>query len=202
MKRALVTAATVTVALTLVACGSEEPSTTGESPTNAGTSAPDAAAEEKNEADVMFAQGMILHHAEAIEMSDVLLGKDGVDERVVALAERIKAAQQPEIEQMTAWLEQWGEDVPDPGMEGMSMEGMDMGGTMSEEDMQALESAEGQDAARLFLEQMTEHHRGAVAMAEDEVDNGQNGDAVDLAESIIETQNAEIDEMQQLLSSL
>ena len=83
------------------------------------------------------------------------------------------------------------------------MEGMDHGGgMMSEDDMQALEDATGADASRLFLEQMIQHHEGAVEMAQEEVDNGQNSDAVALAETIIEAQTTEIATMKDLLATL
>ncbi|WP_234714477.1 DUF305 domain-containing protein, partial [Mycobacterium tuberculosis] len=56
----------------------------------------------------MFVTMMIPHHEQAIEMSDILLAKDGADPRVVELAEQIKAAQGPEIDKMLGWLEDWG----------------------------------------------------------------------------------------------
>ncbi len=152
-----------------------------------------------NNADVMFAQMMIPHHEQAIEMADRLLAKDGSDPDVVTLAENIKAAQQPEIDQMEEWLQAWGADMGDMG----GMDGMDHGdGMMGDDDMAALEDATGAEASRLFLEQMIEHHEGAIDMAQDEVDNGQNADAVDMAESIIDTQTAEIAQMGQLLTEL
>ncbi|MCI1019736.1 DUF305 domain-containing protein [Microbacterium sp. C5A9] len=158
------------------------------------SSAPASA--DANDADIMFASMMKEHHAQAIDMSDMLLSKEGVDERVVALAEEIKAAQEPEIQKMDQWLEEWGADTSD-------MEGMDHGGgMMSEEDMQALEDATGADASRLFLEQMIQHHEGAVEMAQEEVDNGQNSDAIALAETIIEAQTTEIATMKDLLDTL
>ncbi len=158
------------------------------------SSAPASA--DANDADIMFASMMKEHHAQAIEMSDMLLSKDGVNERVAALAEEIKAAQGPEIQKMEQWLEEWGADTS-------NMEGMDHGGgMMSDDDMQALEDATGADASRLFLEQMIEHHQGAVEMAQDEVDNGQNSDAVALAETIIEAQTTEIATMKDLLDTL
>ena len=84
-----------------------------------------------------------------------------------------------------------------------SMEGMDHGsGMMTEEDMQALDAATGTEASRLFLEQMIEHHRGAIDMAQDEVDDGQNSDAVSLAQKIIDTQTAEITTMEEILATL
>lgn len=151
-----------------------------------------------NDADVLFAQMMIPHHQQAVEMSDMLLAKGGIDERVTALAEEIKAAQQPEITQLESWLQTWGAE---PAMD--SMEGMDHGdGMMTDDDMQALEDATGVDASRLFLEQMTMHHEGAIAMAQDEVDAGQSPDAIDMAQTIIDTQTAEIATMKEILGSL
>lgn len=148
------------------------------------------------DADVMFAHMMIPHHEQAIEMSDMLLAKEGIDENVVTLAEDIKAAQQPEIEQMRGWLEDWDANLPDAGGRDHSS------GMMGEGDMAALDAATGADASRLYLEQMIAHHEGAIDMAQDEVDNGRNPAAVELARSIIETQTAEIATMQELLAGL
>lgn len=160
----------------------------------------DASAADANAADVMFAAMMIPHHEQAVEMADLVLGKDGIDPRVVDLAERIKAAQGPEVETMQEWLDDWGMD-PDDAMSGD--DGM-MGhgdGMMSADDMESLEAANGDEASRLFLEQMIVHHEGAVDMAEAQVADGQNADAVALAESIIETQTDEIAEMKDLLAT-
>jgi uncharacterized protein (DUF305 family) len=152
---------------------------------------------------------MIPHHQQAIEMSDMLLGKQGIDPRVVSLANEIKAAQGPEIEQMQGWLTDWGVSTTTtspgsgmPGMPGHDMGDMSGGGMMSEQDMAALRDAQGVEASRLFLTQMTEHHEGAIAMAQTEVDGGQFPPAMELARSIIASQQKEIDTMQQLLGSL
>ena len=132
-------------------------------------------------------------------MSAMVLDKEGVDPRVVALAERILAAQQPEIDLMNSWLEAWGVD-PDIGeMEGMDHSG---GAMMSDDDMAALEAATGPEASTLFLEQMVQHHTGAIEMAQQELDNGENPAALDLAQTIIDDQTAEIAEMQELLAQL
>lgn len=77
-----------------------------------------------------------------------------------------------------------------------------MSGMMSQEDMTALEEAQGPGAARLYLEQMTAHHEDAVDMARDEVADGQNPHATTLAEQIINDQEAEIAQMQQMLTDL
>ncbi|MDX5961924.1 DUF305 domain-containing protein [Rhodococcus opacus] len=231
MKKSLaISAASAAALLALTACGSSDTDqatdTTAASATMTSASA-EAGTGEHNDADVAFAQGMIPHHTQAIEMSDTLLAKEGIDPRVTALAEQIKAAQTPEIEQLNAWLAEWGQSASStpmssgmdmPGMStpmssGMDMPGMStpmssgmdmpgMEGMMSPEDMQALANAQGVDAARLFLTQMIEHHRGAIAMAQTEVDTGQYPAAVQMAQNIIDTQQKEITTMEELLSSL
>ncbi len=154
-----------------------------------------------NAADEMFVTMMIPHHQQAIEMADLILGKDGIDERVVTLAQQIKDAQGPEIETMQGWLQEWGLPSPDLSMGGM--DGMDHGGgMMSEEDMTALESATGVEATRLFLQGMIEHHNGAIMMAEMELSNGQNPDVLELAQQVIDGQKAEVTTMQEILDSL
>ena len=162
-------------------------------------------AEEHNDADVMFAQMMVPHHEQAVEMSETLLAKEEVPAEVADFAQQVIDAQGPEIDRMNAMLEAWGQE---PMMESGGMEGMDhgsgagMSGMMSEEDMQALEDAQGTEASRLYLEQMTAHHEGAVEMARDQVEQGQNPQAVALAQDVIEAQEAEITEMEGLLQGL
>nr|WP_026533615.1 DUF305 domain-containing protein [Arthrobacter sp. H14] len=169
---------------------------------------------EHNAADTKFAQMMIPHHSQAIEMSGMLLSKEGIDPRVVELAEQIKAAQGPEIEQLEGMLQTWGEPTSTMA-EGHSMESMDEGdsmesmesmgemdGMMSAGQMEKLAKAEGEEAARLFLTQMMDHHMGAVAMAEKQVKNGQNEEAIALAKDIIAAQEAEMKEMKEILGTL
>ena len=150
-----------------------------------------------NAADVMFVEMMIPHHEQAMEMADLVLDTDGVEPEVIELAEAIKAAQGPEIDQMEAWLDAWG--PPSMGDRGGHGGGHGIGGMMSEEDLQALADAVGPDASRLFLEQMIEHHEGAIEMAQDLLDDGENSDVRELGESIITSQQAEIELMRELL---
>ncbi len=159
-----------------------------------------------NDADVEFAQGMIPHHRQAVEMAELAAGRTENPE-IVDLAARIGAAQAPEIDTMTGWLQEWDAEVPADGdmadMEGMDHGGGDMAGMdgmMSPEQMGRLEQSSGADFDRLFLEQMTEHHVGAVEMARTELDAGADPDALALAQAIIDTQQAEIDEMADLLA--
>jgi uncharacterized protein (DUF305 family) len=83
---------------------SASPALTSAEPSAAGT----PAAGPHNDADVMFAQMMIPHHEQAIEMSDMILAKDGVNGEITELAQQIKDAQAPEIAQMRGWLAGWG----------------------------------------------------------------------------------------------
>ena len=160
------------------------------------TSSTDAATSDHNQADVAFATMMVPHHQQAIEMSDTLLAKQGVDSRVTELAQKIKAAQQPEIDTMNGWLDSWGQKS-DTG-------GMDMGGEgrMSQQDMNALNNASGADASTLFLTQMIQHHQGAIIRATTETEQGKATDALALAKKIASAQTAEIATMKRLLASL
>jgi uncharacterized protein (DUF305 family) len=213
--RYVATLAAVAAVVTVGACsnsGSDSQASPTNSPAASSTSSPPAGEEAHNDADVMFAQGMIPHHEQAIEMSDMLLAKQGVDPRVVSLANDIKAAQTPEIEQMQGWLTQWGvvkttspsSSMPGHDMSGGDMPGMGGGhGMMSEQDMTALQNANGgAEASRLFLSQMIEHHNGAIMMAQQEIDGGQFPAAVALARSIIQSQQREITTMQGILNSM
>ena len=148
-------------------------------------------------ADAMFAQMMIPHHEQAVEMS-TLAETRAADPEVKALAAEIKAAQQPEIDQMRAWLEEWDMPVMD-GMEAMGAHGgHGMSGMISDEQMERLEAASGTEFDRLFVEYMIEHHEGAIEMAED-VEDSQDPRVAALARAIIQTQQVEIDQMRAFL---
>lgn len=132
--------------------------------TTATTEADGEISADYNDADIMFAQMMIPHHQQAVEMSEMLLAKEGIPAQVVEFAQEVIDAQGPEIDRMNAMLEAWGQQpVTDSGGMGTmdEMGGMDhgemggMSGMMSQEDMTALEEAQGTEAARLYLEQMT-----------------------------------------------
>ncbi|AII11311.1 DUF305 domain-containing protein [Rhodococcus opacus] len=111
-KSLAVGAAAVAALVTLTACSNSSNDQATQTSSSASVTATTAAADTHNQADVTFAQQMIPHHAQAIEMSDVVLAKDGIDPRVTDLANQIKAAQGPEIEQLQGWLTEWGQSMP------------------------------------------------------------------------------------------
>ncbi len=170
-------------------------------PNSAETAAPSSTApitaSDANMADVMFTMMMIPHHEQAVEMADMILTKSGINSQVTSLAEQIKAAQIPEIETMRGWVEAWRADTV-PGMGDMNHGDGMMTGT----DMDRLKDASGDEASRLFLEQMIQHHEGAIQMAQAEVDAGQNPDVVGLAQTMIDAQTAEIATMRTILAGL
>jgi len=173
------------VALLASACGDGEDSTTG-------------AGAVHNQADVAFVQGMIPHHQQAVIMSEYAASR-AADSRVKDLADRIEAAQQPEIDQMQGFLQDWGveEGVEHGGQHGG---GGGHPGMLEDEELARLEAADGQEFDRLFLQGMTEHHRGAVTASEKELAEGQSPEAKALAGEIISAQRAEIAEMEQLFA--
>ncbi|GGQ72339.1 DUF305 domain-containing protein [Streptomyces asoensis] len=212
-RRALVGAASVTAALVLAACGSGGESTgeagggSGSAPASTGASA-DATAGAHNAQDVAFAQGMIPHHRQALEMARLAAGRAS-SAQVKDIAARVEKAQDPEIKTMSGWLTAWGEDVPAAsGSAAESMPGMDhsagsgmpgMPGMMDASGMDALKKASGAEFDTMFLTMMIEHHKGAVEMAGTEKDKGAYRPAASMADAIVTSQTAEITEMTKLL---
>jgi len=182
-------------ALVLTACADGGSTNDRSSAASGSTSSSSASASTHNDADVGFAQQMTAHHQQAIDMAD-LAATRASNTQVEELAARIKAAQGPEMETMTGWLDAWGA--------GASMSGMDhdmgnMPGSMSSDEMNRLMGLSGSEFDREFLTLMISHHQGAVDMARTEQADGTNPDAVALARQIIADQTAQIGEMQSLL---
>jgi uncharacterized protein (DUF305 family) len=213
-RRAAVACAGLAAAFTLAACGSHDSSSMPGMNHDSASSRPTTSSQPGatfNSTDVMFAQMMIPHHQQAVEMA-TLAETRATNPQVKTLAAQIKAAQAPEIATMTRWLTAWGQPTAAPsghdmgGMPGMSsaMPSMihGMPGMMSDADMAKLKAASGTEFDRQFLQMMIDHHKGAIEMARAEQANGANPDAKALAARIIQTQQAEIDTMQKMLAQL
>jgi uncharacterized protein (DUF305 family) len=154
-----------------------------------------SAAAGHNADDVTFAQQMVPHHSQALDLAKLVPSRS-TDPKVVDLAGRIAKAQDPEIRQMQGWLSSWGAGMP--GMTHESMPGMS--GMMSGDDLEKLEAAKGAEFDKMWLDMMIRHHQGAVDMAETELAKGGNADAKALARKIIDAQRAEITELRGLLA--
>ncbi|MFE7036913.1 DUF305 domain-containing protein [Streptomyces sp. NPDC057621] len=191
-------------ALVLAACGGAGDSADSSKHNGHGAGAgassasasPTTAQGKHNAADVAFAQGMIPHHRQAVEMADLAEGRARSAE-VKKLAAEIKRAQAPEIKTLSGWLTSWGEDVPAEG--GMDHSTHDTGAMMTAEEMTELENASGTAFDTAFLKMMIKHHEGAVAMAKTEQADGASAAAVKLAGRIVTAQSTEIDQMNTLL---
>jgi len=137
--------------------------------------------------DIAFAEMMIPHHEQAIEMSEIAqLNTTNPD--VLLLAQQIKDAQSPEIELMKSW----------DGVKSSTHAGHQMDGMLSDAEIAALRTAQGAEFDRLFLQGMIKHHEGAITMAQAVV-NSVNKEVADLAASIINAQELEISKMKELL---
>ncbi|MEW2045405.1 DUF305 domain-containing protein [Streptomyces sp. NPDC005476] len=208
-RRAALGAVSVTAALALAACGgSGDSGSSGDAGSNSSASASagtGSTAGAHNAQDVTFAQGMIPHHRQALEMA-ALAADRASSAQVKDLASRVEKAQDPEIRTMSGWLTAWGEDVPAAsGGAAESMPGMDhsagsgMPGMMDGSDMDMLKKASGADFDTMFLTMMIEHHKGAVDMATTEKNKGTYQPATAMSDAIVTAQTAEITEMNKLL---
>ena len=140
--------------------------------------------------DISFAEQMIPHHEQAIEMSEIAL-LNSTNPDVLQLAQEIKDAQSPEIEVMKGW----------DGVKTSTHAGHMMDGMLSESELADLRDAKGKAFDLLFLQEMIKHHEGAIEMAQAVV-NSKNKAVADLATSIIKTQELEISTMKELLLRL
>lgn len=181
------------------ACSSDDTSTNSSGVTTTeGQRASAELPDDVNDADVTFVKGMIPHHEQAIQMSEMVIA-NGDDATVIAVAEQIKAAQGPEIDQMNTWLDDWGIESTETDSMG-GMDGMDdTNGMMSGDEMDTMSQTMGTDLDQMFLEMMIRHHQGAIRMAEVELEEGSNTDVIALAQGIADGQQAEIDQMQAMI---
>lgn len=194
MKRlcSTITLAIVT-AVALTACGSTSTDRSGSSGSGG----------DFNTADVTFTQSMIPHHEQAVQMAKMAKVHASSPE-VKRLADKIEAAQGPEIETMKRWLKDWGKSTSGGSMSGTDhgdsgMSGMP--GMMSDDDMMGLDKAVGATFDKMFLTMMVAHHTGAIEMAKTEQSKGMNADVKALAKNIEKAQTTEIAQMKKMLGS-
>lgn len=171
------------IAALLAGCGSSE-APSGNHPAGGNASAGAGRQDQRhNQADIAFAQEMIPHHEQAIEMAAMVPDRS-TNPDVIALAKQIDRAQGPEITTMRQWLRAWGADEP-KAMNGGGMGSMDPGGRdhgghgmtgmpgmMSGQQMTRLRNTKGAAFDRMWLQMMISHHEGAVTMSKKEQNAG------------------------------
>ncbi|MDX3101962.1 DUF305 domain-containing protein [Nonomuraea angiospora] len=148
-----------------------------------------------DEADVMFAQMMIAHHQEAIEMAELATGRATYEE-TKELAEKIKSGEQPQIETLQGWLKEWGRTTP------VSEAGHNAPAGIPDANVKTLLDSRGPAFDKEFLTMMIDHHEEAIAMARVERKQGQNSKAKKLADRIMKEQQAQVAQMKKLLARI
>ena len=157
--------------------------------------------------DVEFMRGMIMHHAQAVEMTN-MIATHTENKDLKLLGDRINKSQSSEIAFMKRWLEDHGQELPQPSasMMGMNMGGgksqMMMPGMLTPQQMVELRSAKGDEFDRLFLKGMIQHHTGALAMVKDLFDTagaGQDAQVFNFVTDVDSGQRAEIRIMETML---
>jgi uncharacterized protein (DUF305 family) len=181
-RRILVSAATLALTAFAAGCGSDHgmshnSSGSASAPAASAPAAAEGAAALLNAAEVEFAQGMIAHHEQAIEMAEVALDPNtNAGAEVLDLAKRIKAAQDPEVTLMTGWLTAAGMPTTMDMSGGHSMD--DMEGMMSAEDMDSMAAMTGDEFDAVWLQMMIAHHEGAISQSETVKSKGSNPDVL------------------------
>lgn len=150
-----------------------------------------------NAADVRFVRMMIPHHQQAIQMAGLAPQRAG-SAGVIAVAERIRGTQQPEVDVLTGWLRDRGLTIDPRRPTGHDHEGMH--GLQSAAEIAALTATTGTDFDRMFIDMMIEHHQGAIQMAQEVLTTGLDQQLRELARNIAFEQAVEVDRMRDLLA--
>lgn len=179
--------------LGLVACGGDSDA----QPADATSTAPNG--DVVSAADVSFAQEMIPHHADALVMVDLTLGRD-LDPRVATLMEEIRTEQSAQVQTMSGWLTAWDEQVPETARDHANAHAAEEDG-QHDDALASLEEAEGPAFERALLENMVEHHQTGLDTARAQAEDGTFAPARDLAAEVVAEQEREVEEMQDLLAS-
>ncbi|MEW9547088.1 DUF305 domain-containing protein [Nonomuraea sp. NPDC050783] len=158
-------------------------------PAEAATAVPSPTA---NAADVTYVQDMIVHHRQALDLA-LLAPNRARSAKVKSMADRVRAAQGPEIQFMTGWLREQDQKVPDHHAAHEGMPGM-----ATPEQIEALKAAQGTAFDRMFLQLMINHHLGAIRMSEQVLGSGSHQRIEELAGEVSVEQSAEIRRMQQI----
>ncbi|MEV6301623.1 DUF305 domain-containing protein [Actinoplanes sp. NPDC051861] len=145
-----------------------------------------------NTIDATFAQMMIAHHIQALQMAELAPSRAG-NSQLKALAARMQAAQQPEIEYLRDWLADRGKPESDPSHDHSTMPGM-----QTEAALAALTGSSGADFDQRFVTMMSDHHRGALQMATDVLNGGTDRMLSEFANEMAVEQSAEINRMADL----
>lgn len=197
MRSALAVVVALVVSIAAGACHRSSPESAPE--TSASTSP--AAANTASPGDIAFLENMVVHHQQALELTAMVRGQSN-DPALVALADRVGAQQRAELQGCQAQLLQWEAPDGSSGGHDADRDRSDIPGMVDQATMDQLRELRGPAFDKLWLESMISHHRGAITMAHNEIQNGQSPEAISIAQSLAARQQTEIDQMNQQLGTL
>jgi uncharacterized protein (DUF305 family) len=189
--RAVLAGPAVGLALVLSACGGES-----DTAAQAGAGTGSAAATSYSEGDVMFAQQMIPHHQQVVELAELAATKAS-DPELRAFAAQLQASESKVVGELTGMLTGWGKPT---AMEDMSHQ--EMPGMASEQDMSSLASLSGAGFDRRFTQMMITHHIGASQLTMTEQQTGSSTQAKAIAAQLLQTQTEQVTQLQTILAGL
>ena len=216
--RAVVAPLAVAAALALGACGASPAATEVTDTPSAAADEAQAPAGSYNQADVTFVTRMLPHHEQAVELADLAL-ELSENQEVLDLAERVKAAQDPEIDTLNQWLDGWGPAATaapapapapapadpaapappaDPAAPAVPAAPASPDGMLTTEQMDTLANSRGDQFDQLWIQMMIEHHQGAVALADAVLQSGENPEVKHLAQNTKRAQTAQVRELRML----
>jgi uncharacterized protein (DUF305 family) len=193
-RRVLLAGAAAGISLLLTACGGGDDGASADTGSPAGDAT--TAAATFNDADVMFAQQMITHHQQVVDMAE-LAEKNAKSPELKTLATDMKTGDAAVVQQLTTMLTTWGKPTTMESMDHGSMPGM-----TSEKDMQMLESMKGTEFDRMFIQMMIAHHNGSMQMTMEQKSNGSNAEAKTLADEMHTTQTTQVAQLEKVLDGL
>lgn len=189
-------AAAAATAAMLSACSTATDTKSDSAASSASASGSAQSGAAHNSDDVMFAQMMIPHHQQAVELG-AMVPQHTNNAELIKLAGEIMKQQQPEINIMKTQLVQWGVNPDDP----TAVHAGQMTGMVDDATLAKLKTLQGAEFDKLWLQSMISHHQGAIDMAQTEVSKGGNADMMALARDIITAQQTEIDQMKKMLAA-
>ena len=184
--------------LLAAACGGATGDETDSSPSAVTSTAPNG--DGLNDADVEFARTLLPHHADALLMVDLTLGRE-LDPAVADLLEALRAEHAAQVQTLSGWLTSWGEQVPETARDHANAHASEDAGSQDDHgDLAAIERAQGEEFEQALLTALVEHHAEGIALAEQEVSGGAFGPARELAADVVSTQEREVEQMRVLLA--
>lgn len=199
MKGSRCFAVSILLIFALAGCGTAAETLGGSAATKPASISGHANAE-NNAADVRFALRMITHHRQTLQLASLMQDKENVSDEIRSLAIKTASIHEPETAQLEGMLRAWGElDSTTQSQRKHASGAHQLPGMVDDSEIARLASLKGERASRTFLKLMIDHHQATIKVAEAELADGSNAEAIALARTIAETQRQELGRMREML---